>query len=341
VSPYQIEIKGSKCRFPCAANETILHAALKAGIGFPYECSSGGCGTCQFQCVSGTLESIWPEAPGLSERARRKGGRMLGCQTQPRSASVISIATDDRYSPKFIPVRRSAVLTKIQPLTHDISEFTLETSGPANFLPGQYALLGLPGVQGARAYSMSNLANQQGCWRFVVKRKVGGCFTEYLFDRLIVGGGVDLAAPYGTAFLDGTVVRDLICIAGGSGISPILSILRAGLAGQQSAGQRFQVFYGGRSPRDIVDPTVFPDIAANAAGRVSFHPAISDESSADAANWQGHRGFIHNVVAECARETAAECEIFLAGPPPMIARTLTTLDDLGVAREQIHFDTFI
>src|SRR5205814_8459387 len=178
VRRHRIELEGSPQSFECREDETILHAALSRGIGFPYECSSGSCGTCMFQCLAGSFEMIWEEAPGLSTRARKKGDRWLACQSRPRTCAAIRTTLEERYRPPVPPAKLTGRLTKIDPLTADMSEFTFQTPVEARFMPGQYVLLRVAGeVRGGRAYSMAYLPNDRGEWRFVNQHKPGGACT--------------------------------------------------------------------------------------------------------------------------------------------------------------------
>lgn len=338
---HRIELEGSGQFFECRGEETVLHAALRSGIGFPYECSSGSCGTCLFQRIAGSFETAWDEAPGLSARARQKGDRMLACQSRPRSSGAIKAPLDDRYCPPVRPEIQTAQLRKVERLTPGMSEFMFSTQRPARFMPGQYVLLRIAGaVRGARAYSMANLPNDEGEWRLVIKHKPGGACTDYLFSRLRAGNAVEMAGPYGLAYLRDGVGRDLVGIAGGSGLSPILSVVRKALGEEPGSNRQVHLFFGGRRPADIVDPKSFEDIRERADGRLHFYPAISEPTELSPDSWDGDRGFIHEIVAQRAPHSVRQCEVFVAGPPPMIRETLTTLSSLGVPREQIHFDNF-
>jgi len=81
-SQYRIRLAGSEVTFACAADDTLLRAGQRAGLGFPYECNVGSCGTCRFELVEGEVQVQWEEAPGLKENDRKRN-RYLGCQTRP------------------------------------------------------------------------------------------------------------------------------------------------------------------------------------------------------------------------------------------------------------------
>lgn len=97
-------------RFEQAPGDTLLRAALRAGVGLSYECNSGGCGGCKFELLAGDVETLWPDAPGLGERDRRRG-RHLACQCRALGDVSIKAASGAEYVPLRQPRRRRAVLT--------------------------------------------------------------------------------------------------------------------------------------------------------------------------------------------------------------------------------------
>lgn len=87
--------------FVCEPSDTILRAALRAGFAFPYECNVGQCGSCRFELLKGEVEDLWPGAPALNERDRRKS-RKLACQSRPISDCVIKVRADPDCAPLHI-----------------------------------------------------------------------------------------------------------------------------------------------------------------------------------------------------------------------------------------------
>ena len=84
----QISIKDTNISYVCDRRDTILRAALREGLGFPYECNVGSCGMCKYQLKSGTVDNLWSDAPAIHPRDYKKQ-RMLGCQTKPTSDCII------------------------------------------------------------------------------------------------------------------------------------------------------------------------------------------------------------------------------------------------------------
>ena len=221
----QITLTNADIAFDCS-DDTVLRAALRQGIGFAYECNVGSCGTCRFELLEGEVVHDRADAPGWTERHRQRK-QYLGCQARPLTDCRIKAILRDHYKSRHKPVRTEARLFETEDLTHDIREFRFRLADAAPFLAGQYALLYVPGVTGARAYSMCNVTDDGAEWHFQIKRAPGGAATAQLFDTLAVGDAIRVDGPYGMAYLREDVPRDVLCFAGGSGLSPMISIARA------------------------------------------------------------------------------------------------------------------
>jgi toluene monooxygenase electron transfer component len=336
---FHIEFEGSDEAYGCESEDTILRAALRAGHGFPYECNSGSCGRCRFELIKGEVEDAWPEAPGLTERERQKG-QMLGCQSHPRSDCRLRVRLDPAYVSPTRPQVFRAELTEVCDLNHDIREFRFRTEGAAAFQPGQYGLLRAPGVGAARAYSMCNLPNDTGEWHFQIKRVPNGAATTVLFEGLRNGDCLEIDAPYGLAFLRPDIPRDIVCIAGGSGLSPMISIARAFACAPEMTGRRLDFFFGGRGPRDICGEDLLAELPGFGQ-RIRFLPAISMPEIDNASEWTGAKGLIHEYVERSLAPDLANYEYYMAGPPPMISAIRKMLIfKHKVPVEQTHYDRF-
>ncbi|MDL0433198.1 FAD-binding oxidoreductase [Marinobacter sp. TBZ242] len=335
-----IKIEGTGEQFEqTESQDCILRAGLTAGYGLAYECNSGGCGTCKFQLIEGEIEEPWPTAPALSARDIKKG-RKLACQCKAKTDLVIKMRTDPEYAPINLPARFEATLSSRRDVTSDIVEFCFQApdSADAKFLPGQYAMLTFPDGRGPRAYSMSNLPNGDGVWEFWIRRKPGGEVSGALFDELRVGGRIVVDGPYGHAYLRAESERDILCIAGGSGISPMLSIARGVLMDPDMEGRQVHFYFGGRTPDDLCgldELKVLPGFQE----RVHYHPAISMPE--ESPEWTGDTGFIHEIVENQLGNELSRFECYLAGPPPMVQATTKMLQLQGnVPTGQIHYDPF-
>ena len=317
--------------------DTLLRAALRAGVGLSYECNSGGCGGCKFELLEGEVETLWADAPGLSDKDRRRG-RHLACQCRATGPLSIKAATAREYVPKVVPQRQKARLVGTSDITHDLREFRFRAAGGASFLPGQFAMLDLPGLGSSRAYSMSNTANDEGEWHFQVRRVPHGKGTQVLFDKLSCGDEIGLDGPYGLAWLRTEAQRDIVCVAGGSGLAPMVSIARGAAEAGMLKDRKLYFFYGARTPRDVCGGELLARLEGFGE-RIVYLPVVSLPGGD--GEWRGETGYVHDAVARVLLGSLAGFEFYFAGPPPM-TQALQEMLMVGhrVPFEQIHFDRF-
>ena len=336
--PFAIRIAGGDAGYASPAGDTLLLAGLRAGVGLSYECNAGACGTCKIELVSGEVDDLWPEAPGIRQRDRDRG-RRLACQSVPRSDCTIKTRVAEMYVPKHRPQRLSARLEATRDLTHDIRQFSFRAEAPAHFLAGQYAMLALAGAPAPRAYSMSNTSNDEGLWEFMIRRTPSGAVSNALFD-LSAGANVELDGPFGLAYLRENSERDIVCIAGGSGIAPMVSILDAAAANEHVRHLGAWLFYGGRGPADV--PAISEVLKSHHLERgLEWHPVISVPALAEGTDWDGEFGFVHELLPRKLPKPLPEYEFYFAGPPPMIEATIRLLvAENQVPQSQLHFDRF-
>jgi toluene monooxygenase electron transfer component len=317
----------------CGLDETLLSAALRAGIGLPYECCSGKCGTCRFELVAGCVRSQWPDAPGLRERDRRLH-RELACQSRPLTDCTIRLRLDESYIPVIRPQRMTGVFRSIEGVTRDIMRVTISTDCPAKFLAGQFVLLHFSEM-GPRAYSMSNTPNDEGAWEFYIKQIRGGEFTTAFFDRARPGAALVLEGPYGMAYLRRASDRPVLCIAAGSGISSMLSI--AGAVARDHRSRPIHFYIGGRRPPDV-SPLIPIVEAACGKSDVQIRAAVSDDGAT--AEWDGETGPVHALVERDLQARLGDFDVYLAGPPQMVEACLAMLSRCEVGTENVHYDTY-
>src|SRR5262249_42004318 len=141
-------------------------------------------------------------------------------------------------------------LRGLRRLTHDVVAFEVEIDRPLDFAAGQFVLLSVPGVRGARAYSMVNFDRQAERLSFVVKKKPGGAVSEWLFGDGVEGATLGLFGPLGRAIFEPTADKHVLCVAGGSGIAGMMSILSRACGEGYFETHDGDVFFGVRTERD-------------------------------------------------------------------------------------------
>lgn len=318
--------------------ETVLDAAFRQGISVMHGCKEGQCSSCKSRLVEGDIELLKYSTFALPEY-ERDTDHILLCRTLAYSDIVVELLNyDEDLMRRSIAVKSfEATLTGITALTHDIRLLEIELDGALRFWAGQYVDLTIPDAGITRAFSMANPPSEQTRLKFIIKKYPQGAFSSLLDGGLKVGDRLVAKGPYGTCFRREARPGPLLLIGGGSGMSPLWSILHDHIESGERRPVRF--FYGARTSRDLFHLREFLDIA----GRLPdfrFIPALSHAEPDEA--WSGEAGFIHEVVARTLREEGFDGEIdaYSCGPPPMIDAVLPVLQMAGVEPDRIYFDKF-
>ncbi|MEO8716165.1 MAG: 2Fe-2S iron-sulfur cluster binding domain-containing protein, partial [Acetobacteraceae bacterium] len=300
--------------------ETVLDAAFRQGISVMHGCKEGQCSSCKSRLMEGDIELGKYSTFALADY-ERETDHILLCRTYAYSDLVIELLNyDEDLMSRSIPVKEyAAELTGIEALTHDISLVRLDIAAPLRFWAGQYVNITIPSGDGGeitRAFSMAN-PPEGGTTKldFIIKRYPDGAFSSRLDGALKPGDTMRVKGPYGTCFRREGRPGPLLLIGGGSGMSPLRSILEDHLRSGESRPIRF--FYGARTTRDLFHlhelralERQLPDFR--------FIPALSHHDGVE--DWSGETGFVHDVLTRLLREAPLEGEIdaYTCGPPPMI-----------------------
>jgi toluene monooxygenase electron transfer component len=164
--------------------------------------------------------------------------------------------------------------------------------------------------------------------------------TEKLFHHLRAGDEIEIDGPYGLAWLREDSSRDIVCVSGGSGLAPMVSIVRGASAAGLLETRHLHFFYGGRTPRDICGEAFLRELPEFGT-RIHFYPVVSLPDQDPGAPWDGETGFVHELVRRKLDSHMTDFEFYFAGPPPM-TQALQEMLMVGyhVPFEQIHFDRF-
>lgn len=340
-----IESRAGACRFTSDTDEKILFAGLRAGLTLPYDCATGTCGLCKARVKTGTVEVIWPDAPALAKLARDKGD-ILMCQSRATSDCVLRVPANVAASTAAtFPRHGSGIVRHTDPLTHDVMHFELELPEPMTFEAGQFVVLTAPSVVGARAYSMVNHAHETRILELVIKKKIGGGLSEWLFAADRTGTELGVFGPLGRATFRPGLDRDLICIAGGSGIAGLLSILEHAAASGHFVNHKARVFFGVRTLADGFYLDRFSRLAGVSGGALEVvlalsHETLSSDSHPDFPVIKIASGFVHDTADARLEQDCADATCFVAGPPPMVDGAIRVLIGHGVPSAAIRYDKF-
>jgi propane monooxygenase reductase subunit len=320
--------------------ETVLDAAFRQGISVMHGCKEGQCSSCKSKLLDGDIEMLKYSTFALPE-SERDTDHILLCRTLAYSDITVELLNyDEDLLSRSIAVKEiAASVVSVQALTRDIRLLTVELRAPLRFWAGQYVDITIPGSGITRAFSMANAPSAEGVSRlqFIIKIYPQGAFSSRLEGGLAVGDALTVKGPYGTCFHREGRSGPLVLVGGGSGMSPLWSILQDHIAQGDTRPVRF--FYGARTKADLFHLTEFAAIAETLPD-FKFIPALSHAEAGD--DWQGETGFVHDVVARVLRAEGLEGEIdaYSCGPPPMIDAVLPVLQMAGVEPERIYFDKF-
>lgn len=322
----QATVASSGEAFACRPGQTLLMAGLRAGLNLPYECASGACGSCRCKLLGGEVETLWEDAPGLSERDRRRGGVILMCQSRPLTDVKIDVRVRE---PVGIP-RPIATVAKIiatRSLTHDMMHMTLEPSECMAFLPGQFVIVKIRNV-GRRAYSMANVDRDGKRLELIVKVKPGGTLSAKLAHQHLVGDRVLVEGPYGGAYFRRDCLRPVVGIAGGSGLAPIWSIAQAAA----TCARDVHLYFGVNGPRDVCFAEELTALSGQNR-RIKTHLVVREDAPKSA-----RVGLVGDAVIEDLPDLTG-ADVYLAGPPPMIDAILGRfVAESRIDSDRVFFD---
>lgn len=341
-----VRTRTSNHEIECAPHERILYAALRAGVGVPYECATGSCGTCKARARPGTIEDDWPQAPGHAYLKQARG-EFLMCQGTALSDCEILVPSriDETTGSATRPQHMSGILSELRSLTHDVDAFHVELDRPVTFDAGQFVVLAVPGLAGYRAYSMVNHATETDRLDFVIKHKPGGGFSGWLGPGR-EGSALDVFGPLGKATWRPQEGKDLLCIAGGSGVAGMMSILSHAVSNGHFERRRGDMFFGVRTRKDMFFTDELARLVESAQGRLSVTVAFSDEQIVERDPHiprciDTAQGFVHLVARERMDGAWNDLTAFVAGPPPMVDGALRMLVmEARLPASDIRYDKF-
>ncbi|MGJ5154183.1 MULTISPECIES: 2Fe-2S iron-sulfur cluster binding domain-containing protein [unclassified Bradyrhizobium] len=325
----QLRIEPDGVAIDAAGHDTILQAARRGGIALPYECGWGSCGACKVTLIDGQVDLIFPGAPAVNPRDARRN-RILACQSRAISDVTIARGPGDWSAPTPRCVEQQAILRGIDDLAPEIRQFSFETAEPIDFRPGQYAILHL-GNGLRRCYSMCNLPGST-ILQFIAKRYDGGTGSNAL-AALAPGTRITIEAPFGVCTLRRQPGRKVF-VAGGTGIAPILAMLREAAAAHLDFGSPVEVIYGARTPADLAADDMLA-AAITQTPRARYLPVVEHTPS----GWPHAAGFVTDVIQGAVLDPAA-AEFYVAGPPVMVNAVRSLLRAVDVPITQVHYDSF-
>jgi ring-1,2-phenylacetyl-CoA epoxidase subunit PaaE len=210
------------------------------------------------------------------------------------------------------------------------------------FRAGQHLTLRatIDGEEVRRNYSLCTAPDDRD-WLVTVKRIGGGLFSNWVGDRLKAGDMVDVMPPHGsfTTEFDASQSRHLVGIAGGSGITPVMSLIRTLL--REEPQSRFTLFYGNRDSSSVIFLEALAGLKDKHIGRLEiYHFLDAEEQDIDLFNGMLDRERLEQAIPALVPDANAVDGWFICGPGPMMDAAEGALLDRNIAKERIHIERF-
>jgi NAD(P)H-flavin reductase/ferredoxin len=329
--------------FRCPAGELVLDAGLAAGIGLPHNCRGGACGTCKSQILEGAVDHGWVMSFAISDE-EKAAGKCLICQSKPLTPTLV-IRPDRPMAGAAAapaPLEATGTVLAAAPLTPSIRRLVIALPPEVRFRyrAGMHVELRTPGIVRPRTYSIATAPDREGLppdglLEFFITRHDGGQASGWLHGADRLGGPLQLHGPYGTFGLPEGAARPLLCLAGGSGLAPILAILRQALPAGFAPPVRLIL-----SVRDRTEAFALEVLHALARRHASFSYLVTLTRESPAEPGAGWR---HGRVPEWLGQEFFDLSgatVLAAGPPGFVEACVATVLALGASPEQVLTDSF-
>ncbi|WP_395070489.1 2Fe-2S iron-sulfur cluster binding domain-containing protein [Paraburkholderia silvatlantica] len=315
---YQIELTtrdGQAFGFACEPGQDVLSAAAAADITLPSQCRRGSCGACHATVTEGAYTLGDHSADALPSGDPQA---VLLCRTRP-SADLRVAAPYDGTKVLLQPLAaRTARIAALATIADDTCRLELlldadDTSGSAaEFEAGQFAELELPEGGVKRPFSLSNTSNWEGRLEFLIRLRPQGTFSAYLRERAQPGDVLTVHGPQGGFGLIADSLRPRWFVAGGTGLAPVLSMLRRMAEFGEMNDAR--LFYGVNRESELC---MLDELDALRAALPQLHVELCVREAAD--GWQGSHNTPVDALAAALAGGGAAPDLYVCGPPAMVS----------------------
>ncbi len=328
-----ISIANSSRSFNAAGDQPLLQAAHDAALNLPHSCKGGKCGACKARLLRGKIHYPNGAPLGLSA-AEVADGVILLCQA--RAISDLSIETFEMRAADAATARRLPCrIERAVPLSHDVMALFLRLPIAEDFIfeAGQYIDILLPGGR-RRSFSIASPPHDARPLELHVRRVAGGEFTDRLFHEDMRSALLSIEGPLGSFTYRPhlTGAPPMLLIGGGTGIAPLLSILRHLI--ERGIERDIKLYWGVRSERDLYAHVTLVDLSRRIAS-LTYVPVLSEAGP----GWRGAAGWVHEAALKGIQDLEA-IEVYAAGPPAMIAAIQREYDSRGSSKTRLYFDSF-
>jgi benzoate/toluate 1,2-dioxygenase reductase subunit len=317
---------GESIALPVAEDQTILEAAMMQDAPVRYDCTEGACGACVAECIDGDAEAEIGARLPISPAEYADGLRPT-CVTRLRSDATFRLPYPRAPAPSD-PRRLRGRVAAVERIAETAFRLVLNLDGADGlaFQPGQYLRLRAPGATEARAYSIASTAAALPDVELLIRYVPGGMVSEWLASAAKAGDRVTVQAPLGPFGFDIAAPRHVF-VAGGTGLSPVLSMARS-----LPPGARATLCFGCTRPEDLFFRRELEVLAASTAG-LEVRIALMDPGDTGLA-----RGTAVSLLT--LDDLGSGASFYLCGPPPMVDAARARLVEGGVPHSRIRAERF-
>jgi CDP-4-dehydro-6-deoxyglucose reductase len=334
---FHITVQPSGRQFTAGSDETLLAAGLRQGIGLPYGCKDGACGSCKCKKISGDVTHGEHQAKALSDEEKANGFVLTCCATAHSDVVLESrqVVEAGAFPIKKMPVR----VLSLEKKSHDVMVVKLQL--PANdvtqYHAGQYVDFLLRDGD-RRSYSMANaphtLVPGQAAIELHIRHMPGGKFTDHVFGAMKEKEIQRIEGPQGSFFLREDSDKPLIFLASGTGFAPLKAILEH--MQHKDITRPVTLYWGGRRPADLyLDDWVQAQLAQ--MPHLRYVPVISDALPED--GWQGRTGFVHQAVLQDVPDLSGY-QVYACGAPIVVESARRDYTAAGLPADEFFADAF-
>ena len=331
---FQITVQPSGHHYDCEADETVLAAAIRSGIGLPYGCKNGACGSCKGKVVEGTIHHKPHQARALTDQEKLQGLALMCCAV-PEGDVVIEareVGGSSEYPVRKMPTRVIA----IRRAAPDVAILTLQL--PANealaYRAGQYIEFMLKDGK-RRAYSIASAPSLGGPLELHIRHLPGGVFTDQVFSTMKERDILRFEGPLGTFFLREDSDKPIVLLASGTGFAPVKALVEHMI--HLKSERPVALYWGGRRPQDLYMHDLCEQWARELP-HFTYVPVISDALPED--GWTGRTGFVHAAVMQDIPDLSNH-QVYACGAPIMVdSARRDYVERCGLPADEFYADAF-
>jgi CDP-4-dehydro-6-deoxyglucose reductase len=332
VADFEVKLLASGKSFRVLPTETILEAALRQGVGLPYGCRNGACGSCKGRMIAGKVDYGDHQERTLTVEEKTHG-KLLLCCAKPLSDVTLDVreVTGGEVQVRTLPCR----VEKIVRAAHDvvILHLRLPAAERLHFLAGQYIDILLKDGK-RRSFSLANAPHDDQLLELHIRAVPGGAFSNYVMHEMKERAILRFEGPLGSFYLREDSDKPAIFLAGGTGFAPIKGLVDHAL--YTHADREMVLYWGVRSLRDLYLPGL-PSQWQKEHPNFTFIPVLSEPQTED--NWNGRTGLVHEAVLQDFASLSGY-QVYACGAPAMIEAAYNSFMQCGLPEEEFYSDAF-